>query len=163
MGNAVFTCDEDPRRPTVLVPLLVYGHVAFGFTIDTDGLLLNIDARDSSGRGILLVRDSELLLSTGIWDATFIGPKLRIWEQSGQLALSLTFQPPRRITIDQYHVHVLGGIIDIEPYRIKFMGGNLPNVIFEVPDGAYLTVAANVGMLLGEMPPGLAGPVIKVR
>lgn len=156
LGQQIFTCN-DPRRPTVMLPILLNGYCPLGFTLDTRGLLLNLDARDSKNNRILQIRESELILSSIAWDATLVGSTLSIWEKSGGLSLLMEFQPPHRIVINRYHFSSAGVVVDIDPTKIEFSGTGLPNVTLSGSG----TISANIGVLFGNAPAGL-GVGIKV-
>jgi trigger factor len=150
LGKLLFTC-EDSRRPTVMIPVLVRGYAPIGFTLDSNGLMLNVDARDSTNKSVLLIKESELILSTGVWDATFVGQSLRIWDTSGSLSIDLKFAPPNRIIFLRYHTITMGISIDIDPTKIELRGDNVPNLNV-MGDGI---VCANIGVLVGAAPFGL--------
>ena len=150
LGQLIFTC-ADSRRPTVMLPVVVHRYIPIGFTLDTKGLMLNLDARDSKNNQVLLIRESELILSTTTWDATLVGHTLSIWEKSGGLSLSMEFQPPHRIVITRYHISTGGVTIDIDPTKIEFTGEVTPNLTL----AGSGTISANIGVLIGDAPPGL--------
>lgn len=156
LGQQLFTCD-DPRRPTVMLPVVVNRYCPLGFTLDTKGLLLNLDALDSKNNRILYIKESELILSTTIWDATFVGTTLTIREKPRGLSLSLEFHPPHRIVIARYHICSGGVTIDIDKTKIQFSGNDIPNVTL----AGNGTISANIGVLIGDAPSGL-GVGIKV-
>lgn len=151
LGQQLFTCD-DHRRPTVMLPVVVNGYCPLGFTLDTHGLLLNLDARDSKNNRILHIRESELILSATTWDATLVGSILSIWEKSGSLSLSLKFQPPHCIVITRYHISTGGVVIDIDPTKIEFSVNGISN--FSLSGNGI--ISANIGVLIGVAPAGLS-------
>lgn len=151
LGQQLFTCD-DARRPTVMVPILLNRYCPLGFTLDTRGLLLNLDARDSKNNPILQIRESELILSSTAWDATLVGNTLSIWEQTGGLSLSMEFHPPRRIVITRYHLSSAGVVVDVDSTKTEFSGTGLPNFVL----AGNGTVSANIGVLVGSAPPNLS-------
>lgn len=156
LGQQLFICD-DLRRPTVMLPVVINHYCPLGFTLDTKGLLLNLDARDSKNNRILHIKESELILSCTTWDATLVGNTLSVWERSGGLSLCMEFHPPHRIVITRYHICSGGVTIDIDQTKIQFSGNAIPN--FTLAGNG--TICANVGVLIGDAPPGL-GVGIKV-
>jgi trigger factor len=158
LGKLQFTCD-DLRRPTVMIPIFVRGYSPFGFTLDNEGLLLNVDARDPTNETVLLIRDSELLISTSAWDATFVGQSLRIWNASRDISLDLKFEPPNRIVFRRYHMVTAGVLIDVDHLRIALRGHGLPTLNI-AGDG---TVCANIGILVGAAPLGLDVGILAAR
>lgn len=156
LGRLLFTC-KDFRRPTVMFPMLLNSYCPIGFTLDTRGLMLNLDARDSQNKRILQIRESELILSSTSWDVTLVGSTLSIWEQSGRLSLSMEFQPPHRIVIKRYHLNSGGVVVDIDPTKIAFSGVEPPNFVLTGSG----TISANIGVLFGDKPAGL-GVGVKV-
>jgi hypothetical protein len=151
LGTQLFTCD-DLRRPTAMIPLLVNGRAPFGFILDNGGMTLSMDARDFKNQRVLHIHESELVLATGNWDATFVGSTLSVWEESQKLALRLDFTPPHRITITRYYVNSNGVEIDIDPTKLEVTGPSLPKLRVEGTG----TISANVGVLIGDPPKGLS-------
>jgi hypothetical protein len=151
LGTQLFTCD-DPRRPTVMIPILANRQAPFGFTLDRGGMTLSLDARDSKNRRVLYIHESELVVATVAWDATFVGSTLTIWEKSRDLALQLEIAPPRRVTITRYHVNSNGVEIDVNPTKVEISGPGLPRLA--VQGGG--TISANIGVLVGDHPKGLS-------
>jgi hypothetical protein len=151
LGTQLFTCN-DMRRPTLMAPVVVHRHIPFAFTLDTRGLMLNLDARDSHNKRVLLIRDSELIVPAASWDVAFVGTNLSIWEKSRDLSLCLQISPPHRITLTRYHINVAGITIDIDPTKVELEGHGIPR--FAVTGNG--TVSANIGILLGDAPVGLS-------
>lgn len=151
LGTQLFTCD-DPRRPTVMVPILARGQAPFGFTLDNGGMTLTLDARNSKNQRVLHIHESELILATSAWDATFVGTTLSVWEKSRDLSLRLDIAAPNRITISRYYVNSNGVEIDVDPSKLEIRGAALPTVSVKGSG----TISANVGVLVGEHPRGLS-------
>ena len=151
LGTQLFTCD-DPRRPTVMVPVLARGQAPFGFTLDNGGMTLSLDARDSRNQRVLHIHESELVLATSAWDATFVGSTLSVWEKSRDLSLRLELATPNQITISRYYVNSNGVEIDVDPTKLEIRGSALPTVSVKGSG----TISANVGVLVGEHPRGLS-------
>ncbi len=151
LGTQLFTCD-DSRRPTAMVPILINKQAPFGFTLDNGGMTLNLDARDSRNERVLLICESELIIATGTWDATFVGSTLTIWEESRRLVLCLEMTPPRRITITRYTIDTGGVKIDVDPTKLEISSPSLPRLAVEGSG----TICANIGVLVGEHPKALS-------
>lgn len=151
LGEQTFTCD-DGRRPTVMVPVMIDRQVPFGFTLDANGLLLNLDARNSKNQPVLQIKDSELAVATSAWDATMVGSKLSIWNEARDICLELDFQPPNRIVLQKYDIKINGKSLGISPKGVVIKGQDVPAITLS--GGG--TVSANVGMLVGEHPRGLS-------
>lgn len=156
LGTQTFLC-SDTRRPAVFAPIMIDKHVLFGFTIDTNGLLLNMEARDSNNKTVLLIKNSELILSSGVWDASFVGNTLKIQEGHGKYIVELSFNPPDKFIIKRYKLTFSGTTVEILPKEIRFRGRDIPNFKL-LGDGI---IDANIGILVGQAPNGL-GVGIKV-
>jgi hypothetical protein len=150
MAEQLFTC-SDRRRPTWMIPVMVRRHAPIGFTIDTSGLMLNLEAHDGRNRPILRVRNSELELSTSVFDATLVGQRLTIHDQDDLVALSLLFEPPNRIGIERCRITTNGVTVDIDAKTISFRGDGIPHLNL----GGNGSIVANIGVLVGDAPKSL--------
>lgn len=146
-----FTCG-DMRRPTVMAPFVINRQVPFGFILDTKGLLLNLDARNSKNQRVLLIRESELVLSRAAWDATIVGRTLSIWNEPRDVSLELEFNPPNRIVIRRYCVSIDGKVVNIDSEKIEVKGESVPTIRLS----GNGVISANIGLLVGESPKGLS-------
>ena len=145
-----FTC-SDVRRPTWMIPIMVERQAPLGFTVDSLGLMLNLEATDSRDRTILRIRDGEMIISTAVLDVQLVGPRLTIDDGSDRFARGMTFSPPNKIVIDRYHVTVKDITIDVQSEVIQISGTNrTPTTLAGVNE-----INANIGLLYGEPPRGL--------
>lgn len=151
LAEQLFTC-SDRRRPTVMAPFVINRQIPFAFTLDANGLLLNLDARNSKNERVLLIRESELVLSRTAWDASIVGSTLSIWNEPRDISLELEFIPPKRIVIRRYRISIDGKVVVIDPEKIQLKGDSIPTI--NVSGNG--TISANVGLLVGEAPKGLS-------
>lgn len=149
IARQTFKC-SDLRRPTWMFPVMIRRHAPVGFTIDTSGLMLNLEAYDLKGKPILRIRDSELELSTSVFDATLVGQRLTIHDHEDHIALNLLFEPPNRIGLERCRITSNGVIVDIDGENIDFRGDRVPQLTL-AGDGV---IDANVGVLVGDAPRG---------
>jgi hypothetical protein len=156
IAQQTFTC-SDRRRPTWMIPVMIRRHAPVGFTIDTSGLMLNLEAYNTRGRPIMRIRNSELELSTSVFDVTLVGQRLTIHDQEELVALSLLFEPPNRISIERCCITTNDVTVDIDDQNILFRGERVPRLT--LTGNGFID--ANIGILIGEAPRGL-GVGIKV-
>jgi hypothetical protein len=149
MAQQRFTC-SDKRRPTWMIPIMVERHAPLGFTVDTLGLMLNLEAIDSRGWTILRIRDSEMVISTAVLDVQLVGPHFTINDNSDRFALGMSFSPPNKIAIDRYRCVVKAITIDVQSEEIRFSRANQ----IQLTVAGNGKIDANVGVLYGEAPRG---------
>ena len=133
-----------------MIPVMIRRHAPVGFTIDTTGLMLNLEAYDLRGKPILRIRDSELQLSTAVFDATLVGQRLTIHDHEELVALSLVFEPPNRISLERCRITTNGVTVDIDEQNIVFRGDRIPQLTL----AGNGIIDANVGVLVGDAPRG---------
>ena len=151
VGTQTFRC-SDKRRPTLLVPIMMDKHILFGFTIDTKGIMLNGEARDSNDNIVLLIIDSEIIISSGIWDFTLVGRTLKIQEDLRKYIIEVEFDPPERIIVKRYKIAFGKTTVEVFPDKIKFTGGFVS--FFSITgEGGF---DANIGILVGDKPKNLS-------
>jgi hypothetical protein len=149
IAQQTFKC-SDRRRPTWMIPVMIRRHAPVGFTIDTAGLMLNLEAYDLRGRPVLRIRDSELQLSTSVFDATLVGQRLTIHDHEELVALNLVFEPPNRISLERCRITTNGVTVEIDEQNIVFRGDRIPQLTL----AGNGIIDANVGVLVGDAPRG---------
>ena len=127
-------------------------HIFFGFTIDTNGLMLNVEARDSDDNIVLLIEDSEMIISSEVWDITMEGRTLKIREGYGRYIVELEFNPPDNIIVKRYKVTFGETTVEVLPSKIVFTGGFVSTFSITGSGG----FDANIGILVGDGPKKLS-------
>lgn len=143
LGEQNFTW-SDSLRPSCIIPILAYKHAPISFTLDSKGILLNVDARNSFNERVLYIKDSEILVNSGTWDIEFSGGMLKIWEKTAQMVFQMSFKEDRLI-IEKYFIETNGITIDVSEGVIHFSRNG--KGLFELSGSG--TVDANIGILLG--------------
>lgn len=152
MGGSTFTCN-DRRRPTVMIPVMVHKKSPFWFSLDSGHLLFNLVALDSKNNVVLEIRNSELVYSSAVWDATMVGRRFAIREGMGNFVVALEFRPPNCVVIEKYEFESGETHIDINDESVTIQGGGFPT--FHLSGSGSGTICANVGILVGGSPKGL--------
>jgi hypothetical protein len=91
------------------------GTTVVGFKRDGESVLLDINLTDESGNSILLVKDGELQISTGVWDFEYVGPVIKIRSAARHIELMITIQASG-ICIDKGTFYANGRALFITPY-----------------------------------------------
>jgi hypothetical protein len=147
ISELTFMCTGSDK-PRYLIPIMVNRHALFGFTIVEGGLLLNMEVRDSSGRKVLKIKDSQLVISTCAWDATIIGRRIIIKEALRHSIVELELVPPNKFILHKYKISSGGITVTIDENYISFTGTQITNTRL-VGDGSF---DANICILAGESP-----------
>lgn len=111
LGDSVstFTGLEDGQT---FSPFAIDGQPVVSFTNDGGSILLNIEFRDELRNVVLLIHNSELIYSVGLWDVEWAAQTLTIREGSRKIFLELEFVPPNMVSINRGSLHFNG--IEIE-------------------------------------------------
>lgn len=139
-------------RPNLLAPILINGFAPFSFIVDTQGVMLSLEAQDQFGSIILKIEKSEVVFSTKNWDATFVGSTIKIWDQSELFCLELKHLPPQSFQIVKYSFYHNGVSIKIFKNEIT-LSSETKHTLKLSGTG---TIDANIGILIGEHPKNLS-------
>lgn len=112
LGDSISTYSGLKEGET-FAPFAIDGQPVISFTNDQGDILLNFDFKDERGNTILLVENSELILSVGFWDIEWIGQKLTLRESERSVLLELVLSPPGMVSIDRGFLQYNGVEIEI--------------------------------------------------
>lgn len=152
VGEQSFICSSK-IRPSILAPIVINRRIPFSFIVDTQGVMLSLEAQDKSGNELFKIKESELVFSTNNWDATFVGSTIKIWDKSELFVLELKHLPPNAFKIVRYSFYYQGVNINIMNDTIV-MTSDTNKQKFQLSGNG--TVDANIGILIGEHPKNLS-------
>lgn len=112
LGDSVSTF-SGLRNGQTFSPFVIDGQSVVSFTNDEGNILLNIEFRDELGNVILLIDNSELVYSAGMWDVEWVGQTLTIREGLREIVLELELAPPSMVSINRGSLHFNGIEIEI--------------------------------------------------
>lgn len=155
MASNRFIATHGPNG--IVIPFFVNGRAPISFKKGDDELLLNVGLADESGKDILRIRDNELTLSAGVWDATFIGAELTMRAAKANFIARILFKPPNRVVVKRFDC--MCGDVELKISDTEM------SVKYPFDHGGFVltgnkhapgTVDANVGLLVGPAPTGLS-------
>lgn len=112
LGDSVSTF-SDLKDGQTFSPFAIDGQPVVSFTNDSGNILLNIEFRDDLGTTILLINNSELVYSVGLWDIEWVGRTLTLREGLRKIFLELVLAPPNMVSINRGSLHYNGIELEI--------------------------------------------------
>ncbi|MBP1920385.1 HNH endonuclease signature motif containing protein [Youngiibacter multivorans] len=111
------------------------------------GLFINIF--DKNNKLVLRVYNNELVLSTGLWDITYISNKLTLKENKQNLLCEMEFNTPNGLTITKANLYYNNHHVVIDKKGIQNQNIHL----------SELDVYSPVGVGIGSLPPNTKAAV----
>ncbi|WP_336959168.1 HNH endonuclease signature motif containing protein [Chryseobacterium contaminans] len=109
-----------------LVPLIVYDEAPMFFKLNNDDISVNIRLKDKEDNIILLIEESELIVTNGVWDFEYVGKVLTIREKARKIFVEIEFLPPNTIYLKRTNIFCNGGQLSINQEKgITFNGKDL--------------------------------------
>lgn len=81
---------------------------------------LSADFTDSTGRGLLRIRDNEIQALATNWDITTVGKQITIRSAPRDIALSISLQPRRHFRVDRLDMQFLGARLRGDLSQLSF-------------------------------------------
>ena len=98
-GNSfTFTTIRDGETMHVVV---IDGLSLLAFTVIDQQLLLSLTVHGDDGKKLVEIAENELTFAVAAWDVHSVGRNLIVRQAAHDVVLDITFEPPRRITINK--------------------------------------------------------------
>lgn len=84
---------------TFVQPVRIDGTSILGVRLEDSHFLLNLYVASESGQIVLAIIDNELIFSSWVWDAEFVGRRIIVREGHGKILIDLEFNSPGGLRI----------------------------------------------------------------
>jgi hypothetical protein len=105
-----------------------------GFRRENGTILTTFIYYDENDRTVLEITDNELRFSTDLWDVEFVGRRLKIRRQSGDVISEIFFEPPSRITVERAKINHNGIGLLVVGTSLLVLNGAVGFLNLEVSD-----------------------------
>lgn len=153
-------------------PLVIDNIPVISFRKDVDKILLSITIYNSSNEPLLIIEDNEMIMSTIVWDITYIGNTLRIDSNEVSQAIVIHFDVNRSVvslqranySFNNWHITIdsKGEVLCTSPEKMRgfsgVSGGNNPNASSGF---VIIDYSSNTGFLIGEGDLNKYKPLVK--
>lgn len=115
---------DRPINPAIALSVDDCDLVAFGVDIDGN-VYLHATIFDAANLPALLIRENELVYSTGSWDIEFSGQILTLREAARQIMFEVKFEPPSSISIARARLMCNGVDVIVRPDHVFVVNSEL--------------------------------------
>ncbi|BAP33260.1 peptidyl-prolyl cis/trans isomerase [Chryseobacterium sp. StRB126] len=144
LGSVEFRT-RDYGEGSFLAPLVLYDEVPLFFVLEEKELLLGVKLRDKDGNVILLIEESELKVSIGVWDFEYFGKTLIIREKAYKIYVEVEFITPDTVNFKRGRIFCKGGLFEITSQKKLIYKGRDLDTSF-----IHGTIHSQVGIVVDE-------------
>lgn len=125
------------------IPLMVSGIPIIEFSEPEEGSsVARISAMitNEDGSSVLKIEDNEWIVQSGVWDYEWVGQRMTIRDQWGNISLQIAIFPPKLISIDRLRFRTSNFDVIITQTFIRVNGSTFTNCVMS---------SSRVGLALG--------------
>jgi hypothetical protein len=127
LGNLRFIASIHDMQQVIALGIL--GLTIVGFTFDQGHLLLTLNLYDRQQNLLASIHENELITTAAAWDVQLVGPRLTVHKGDEEIGMSVLFEPPTRVTIEQgrffwrtFGFDVSANGVETTPFRHSISG-----------------------------------------
>lgn len=105
-----------------LIAVMVDDTPIVGFSFEDGRLLLMVQLFNEANELLLQIAESELVYSTSPWDVEFVGRRLTVRHDPGDIFVSMILEPPTRVVVDRGRLWRNGVELQISPSALQVGG-----------------------------------------